>query len=212
MADERAGAGRSQGQHDQLRRLPRLQRVFASTHDAGELKQIFQRMGTYSPGSTPTHPQPLLPGPRADRSPMPKAQFDAMSNWLAGVNLSKTDRRNYELATLPRPKGEATRVIVTQYDLPRPDAQPHDVIVDRDGMVWHSDFGNQFVGVMDPKTGEVTDIPIPVLKPEEPKGSLDLELDAGQKNVWLAMMYQAGLAEIDRRTHAVRTFPFPKRW
>jgi virginiamycin B lyase len=63
-----------------------LQRVFASTHDSDEFKQVFQRMGTYSPGSTPMHPQPLLPGPRADRSPMPKAQFDAMSNWLAIFN------------------------------------------------------------------------------------------------------------------------------
>ena len=48
-----------------------LQRIFTSTHDADEFKQIFKRMGTYSPGSTPTHPQPLLPGPRGDRSPMP---------------------------------------------------------------------------------------------------------------------------------------------
>src|ERR1700694_2471447 len=37
-----------------------LQRIFASTHDAEEFKQIFKRMGGYSPGSTPLHPQPLL--------------------------------------------------------------------------------------------------------------------------------------------------------
>ena len=41
-----------------------LQRVFASAHDADEFKQIFRRMGTYAPGSTPVHPQKLLPGPR----------------------------------------------------------------------------------------------------------------------------------------------------
>src|SRR5262249_35750518 len=41
-----------------------LQRIFMSTHDADEFKQVFRRMGTYSPGSTPFHPQPLLPGPR----------------------------------------------------------------------------------------------------------------------------------------------------
>src|ERR1700687_2486239 len=34
-----------------------LQRVFASTHDAEEFKQIFKRMGGYAPGSTPIHPQ-----------------------------------------------------------------------------------------------------------------------------------------------------------
>src|SRR5579871_4152482 len=38
-----------------------MQRIVSSTHDAAEFEQIFQRMGGYSPGSTPTHPQPLLP-------------------------------------------------------------------------------------------------------------------------------------------------------
>jgi virginiamycin B lyase len=189
-----------------------LQRVFASAHDAAEFKQIFQRMGTYSPGSMPTRPQPLLPGPRGDRSPMPRPQWDAMSAWLAGVDMSTTDTRAWELKTLPRPKGAATRVIYTEYDLPRKETQPHDVIVDQDGMVWYSDFSNQFAGVMNPNTGKATDIPIPVLKPEQPKGSLEIELDADQKNVWLALMYQAGVARIDRQTHEVTAYPFPKEW
>jgi virginiamycin B lyase len=189
-----------------------LQRIFTSTHDAEEFKQIFKRMGTYSPGSTPTHPQPLLSGPRGDRSPMPASRWDAMSAWLASVNMSTTDTRSYELKTLPRPKGAATKVIYTEYDLPRKETQPHDVIVDQDGMVWYSDFSNMFAGVLDPKTGKATDIPISVLKPEEPKGSLEIELEPGQKNVWLAMMYQAGVARIDRKTHEVTTYPFPKEW
>jgi virginiamycin B lyase len=189
-----------------------LQRVFASTHDAEEFKQLFKRMGSYSPGSTPTHPQPLLPGPRADRAPVPAAQFDAQSNWLASVNMSTTDARTFELKTLPRPKGASTKVIYTEYDLPRKETQPHDVIVDQDGMVWYSDFSNMFAGVLDPKTGKATDIPIPVLKPEEPKGSLEIGLEPGQKNVWLALMYQAGVARIDRKTHEVKTYPFPKEW
>jgi virginiamycin B lyase len=189
-----------------------LQRVFASTHDAEEFKQIFKRMGSYSPGSTPTRPQSLLPGPRGDRSPMPPSEWDAMSAWLASVDMSTTDTRSYELKTLPRPKGAATRVIYTEYDLPRKETQPHDVIVDQDGMVWYSDFSNQFAGVMNPKTGQAKDIPIPVLKPEQPKGNLEIELDASQKNVWLALMYQAGVARIDRKTHEVTTYPFPKEW
>jgi virginiamycin B lyase len=189
-----------------------LQRVFASTHDPEEFKALFKRMGSYSPGSTPSHLQPLLPGPRADRAPVPAAQFEAQSNWLASVNLSTTDARSFELKTLPRPKGASTKVIYTEYDLPRKETQPHDVIVDQDGMVWYSDFSNQFAGVLDPKTGKATDIAIPVLKPEEPKGSLEIELEPGQKNVWLALMYQAGVARIDRKTHEVTTYPFPKEW
>jgi len=89
---------------------------------------------------------------------------------------------------------------------------PHDVIVDQDGQVWYSDFGNQFVGVMDQKTGKVKDIPIPVLKPEQPKGGLDIEFEPGQKHVWLSMMYQAGISSIDRKTHEVKAYGFPKEW
>src|SRR5215470_14593708 len=189
-----------------------LQRVFASAHDAEEFKQIFRRMGSYAPGTTPVHPQILLPGPRGDRSPMPPSQWEAASAWLASIDLNAAEALSYELQTLPRPKGAATRVIYTEYDLPRKEAQPHDVIVDRDGMVWYSDFSNQFVGVLDPKTGKATDIPIPVLHPEQPKGSLEIELEAGQKNVWLAMMYQAGLARIDRTTHEVTVYPYPREW
>jgi streptogramin lyase len=126
--------------------------------------------------------------------------------------LSTRDKWDFDLKTLPRPKGASTKVIYTEYDLPRKVAQPHDVIVDKDGMVWYSDFSNQFAGVLDPKTGKATDIAIPVLKPEEPKGSLEIELEPGQKNVWLALMYQAGVARIDRKTHEVTTYPFPKEW
>ena len=187
-----------------------LQRIFVSTHDPAEFMQVFKRMSTYAPGTTPLHALLLLPGPRGERQRMPESQMNAVASWLASVNLSNSDTRAYELKTLPRPKGRATNVIITEYDLPRKLAQPHDVTVDQDGMVWYSDFSNQFAGVLDPKTGKAVDIPIPEMKPEEPKGSLQIELEAGQKNLWVALMYQAGLARIDRKTHEVAMFPFPK--
>jgi virginiamycin B lyase len=190
-----------------------LQRIFTSTHDADEFKQIFRRMGGYSPGSMPTtHIQPLLPGLRADRSPMPANAQGFMADWLASVDRNASDKLTYDFKTLPRPKGASTRVIYTEYDLPRRETQPHDVVMDQDGMVWYSDFSNMYAGVLDPKTGKATDIPIPVLKPEEPKGSLEIGIEPGEKNVWLALMYQAGIARIDRQTHEVTTYPFPKEW
>jgi len=190
-----------------------LQRIFTSSHDAEEFKTIFQRMGGYSPGSAPTHHiQPLLPGKRADRSPMPANAQGFMADWLASVDRNTTDTLSYELKTMPRPNGASTKVIITEYDLPRPDTQPHDVILDKDGMVWYSDFSNMYAGVLDPKTGKATDIAIPVLKPEEPKGSLEIGLEPDQQHVWLAMMYQAGVARIDRKTHEVKAYPFPKEW
>jgi streptogramin lyase len=188
-----------------------LQRVITSTHDADEFQQVFRRMAGYSPGSTPTHPQPLLPGPRGERPVVTGAAAVAAAEYLASINMSNAETLEFPLKTLPRPKGRSTRVMITEYDLPRRDAMPHDVIVDRDGQVWYSDFGAQIVGVMDPESGKVNDIAIPVLKPEQPKGGLDLELDP-DGNIWLAMMYQAGIAKIDRKTHAVTPFSFPPEW
>jgi virginiamycin B lyase len=188
-----------------------LQRVLTSTHDAPEFQQVFVRMSRYSPGSTPTHPQPLLPGPRGERPAVTGDAAKAAAEFLASVSLGNAEAVEYPLKTLPRPNGRSTKVIVTEYDLPRKDALPHDVIVDKDGQVWYSDFGAQFVGVMDPKTGKTKDIAIPVIRPEQPKGGLDIEFDP-DGNVWLSMMYQAGISKIDRKTHEVSVFPFPKEW
>ena len=188
-----------------------LQRVLTSNHDAAEFQQVFLRMSRYSPGSTPTHPQPLLPGPRGERPVVTGDAAKAAAEFLASVTLGNSEAIEYPLKTLPRPKGRSTKVVVTEYDLPRKDALPHDVVVDKDGQVWYSDFGAQFVGVMDPKTGKTKDIAIPVVRPEQPKGGLNLEFDP-DGNVWLSMMYQAAISKIDRKSHDVTVFPFPKEW
>jgi len=189
-----------------------LQRIVQSTHDAAEFMQVFKRMGTYSPGSTPAAPQPLLPGGNnSDRSPMPKPIQEKMAAYLAGVNLSNAETVEFPLKPFPRLTGRSTHVVITEYDLPRKDAEPHDVVMDKDGMVWYSDFSHEMVGMLDPATGKVTDYALPTLRPEEPKGSLDLELDP-QGNLWLAGMYQAGLYKIDVKSKQITAYPFPKEW
>jgi streptogramin lyase len=104
---------------------------------------------------------------------------------------------------MPRPKGRETHVIITTYDLPRPEAMPHDAITTPDGHAWYSDFGHQYIGELDPKTGKVTDYQFPILKHREPKGFLELEADA-EGNVWGAGMYQGMLGKVDAKTK--------KRW
>ena len=189
-----------------------LQRVFTSLHDADEWKQVFTRMGRYAPESTPTHPQLLVSGgARSERPRVAANMMQAAADFLVGVNLSNADREEYDLKTLPRPKGRATKVVITEFDLPRKEAMPHDVVVDADGHAWYSDFGSQMVGELDPKTGKVTDHPLPLLRAEQPKGSLDLELDP-DGNLWIGMSYQAGASKIDRKTKVVTAYPLPKQW
>ena len=107
------------------------------------------------------------------------------------------------LKTQPRLTGKSTHVIITEYDLPNPLIQPHDVMLDRAGNVWYSDFGQMFLGKMDPKTGKVTQYPIPVVKPGWPEGTLDLEFDTDD-NPWVGVMYQSAIAKFDRRPRSSR--------
>ncbi|MEA2987397.1 MAG: virginiamycin lyase [Alphaproteobacteria bacterium] len=189
-----------------------LQRVFTAVHSAEEWEQVFNRMGRYYPGSTPSRPQLLVSGgARSERPRINPAAAKAAAEFLVSVSLSNPDAKEYDLKTLPRPKGAATKVIYTEYDLPRKEALPHDVVVDADGKAWYSDFGSMFVGELDPKTGQVTDYPIPVLREEQPKGTLDLELDPSG-NIWVALMYQSGLAKVERKTREVKVYPYPKEW
>jgi virginiamycin B lyase len=195
------------------------QRIVNSTHTPDEFKQVFQRMAGYYPGSMPTHPQRLVGTARRNLgggmtgtgNPGGESVFDKAANWLATVNLSKGPTHSYAFKTLPRPTGRDTHMIVTEYDLPRKTIEPHDVIVDKNGMVWYSDFGELFIGKMDPKTGEVTEYLIPKIKEGFPEGTLDLEQDA-EGNLWVAMMYQGGIARLDPKTGKVTTWSVPKEW
>ena len=87
---------------------------------------------------------------------------------------------------------------------------PHDVIV-QNGKAWYSDFGSQFIGEMDVKTGKIVDHPVPVLKDEQPRGLLELKADR-DGNVWASMMYQGGIAMLDTKTKKVKTYKVPDQW
>ena len=103
-----------------------LDRIVTSTHDADEFVQVFDRMTGYYPGSTPQYPQRLIGDAR--RNLGAAASVKAMADYLASINLSKDEIWDYPLKTLPRPQGRATRVVITEYDLPRKQIQPHDAI------------------------------------------------------------------------------------
>jgi streptogramin lyase len=183
------------------------QRIMMSTYDSAELLQVMQRMAGYSPGTTPLKPQ-RWPG----QSPRGfGARQQEAADFFASINLSNGPVRSYPLKTLPRPKGKATHVIVTEYDLPRLEAMPHDVILDADGMPWYSDFGSLFIGQLDPKTGEVTDYAIPQLKQNAPTGTLQIDSDPNG-NLWVAMMLQGGVARFDRKEKKFDVFPVPAEW
>jgi streptogramin lyase len=186
-----------------------VERIVRSSHDAAGFLQVLPRMTSYANQSTPLHPQlrraeRLLEQRGEDRDRARRQQAE----YLGTINLSAGPTWSFPLKTLPRPKGRATRVIITEYDLPRPTIEPHDVIVDPDGIAWYSNFGEQTVGKLDPRSGKVTEFPVPELKPGFPTGMLSLRSDK-DGNLWLGMMYQGGIAKLDRKTEKLRVWTLP---
>jgi streptogramin lyase len=183
-----------------------LERTLKSTHDAEHFMAVLERMAGYANQSFPLHPQRRVSAPNLVRRF--GAGTDDLARYLASVNLSAHAKWPYPLQTLPRPKGASTRVVITEYDLPRKTIEPHDVIVDAAGIVWFSNFGEQFLGRLDPKTAKVTEYPVPLIRPGFPTGMLDLETDL-EGNLWLSLMYQGGIARFDKKTTTFKTWAVP---
>jgi streptogramin lyase len=186
-----------------------LERIVKSTHDAAEFVQVFNRMGHYYPGSTPLKPQPLAGN--AGRAMAKGEEAQKAAEWLASINLSQQETWSWQLKTLPRLTGQSTHVIITEYDLPNKLIEPHDVMLDKEGTVWYSDFGQMFLGKMDSKTGKVTQYPIPVVKPGFSLGTLNLEFDRND-NPWIGVMYQSAIAKFDKKTEKFTMWETPKAW
>jgi streptogramin lyase len=186
-----------------------------SRHNAAQWLSVLERMSKYTPESFPRHIQPMRKVTRAGGGELTMdAQAAQLENrkkqaeYLASLNLSAGPQWSYELKTLPRPKGDATKVIITEYDLPKVTRQPHDVIVDSQGMVWYAAFGEPLIGKMDPKTGKVVEYPTPVVKPDDVIGQLALEFDRDE-NLWIAMIFQGVIAKFDRKTEKFQVFSLP---
>jgi virginiamycin B lyase len=181
-----------------------LERVVRSTHDANEWTQVIWRMMNYAQVSQPIKPQPRMDSKWAGDP----EKYRKAAEYLATINLSSVPRWQYPLKALPRPTGRATHVVVTEYDLPRPTIEPHDVVVDAHGVVWYADFGEQFLASFNPETLTLKEYPVPEFKPGYPVGMLDLEFDKAGA-LWMGMMFQGAIAQFDPTTERFRFFRMP---
>jgi virginiamycin B lyase len=185
-----------------------LQRVVQSSHDTEQWLKVMARMAQYSNNSAPKKPQRRVA--KTDPTERFGPGATKLAQYLSTINLSRGARLGYELKTLPRPRGKGTEVVITEYKLPRPTMMPHDVITDDKGIVWFSDFVTNVLGSLDPKTGKVTEYPYPTLRPGFPEGALDLESDR-DGNLWLALMFQGGIAKFDKATSKFTVYAVPER-
>jgi streptogramin lyase len=171
-----------------------LERVARNKYNAEQMLPVLQRMATYANNTTMAAVQMR----HVDRAFDPES-FRKLATYLAGVNLSSAATWPYPLKTLPRPSGRATRVLITEYDLPRKSIAPHDVLLDARGMVWYTNFVENFLGRLDPASGAHSEFAYPLLKPGFPTGALGMDADR-EGNWWLAPVFQSGVIKFDIKT------------
>jgi streptogramin lyase len=186
-----------------------LERIVKSSYDADTFAtQILPRMGSYANQSIPMHPQKRkatrLLEERGDSLAQARKR---QGEFLSSINLGSSGWE-YELKTLPRPSGRGTKVVYTEYDLPRRTIEPHDVIIGADGNVYYSNFAEQTFGSIDPKTGAHSEVSMPELKKGWPTGMLGLRPDK-DGNMWLGMMYQGAIGKFDLKDKKVTTWSMP---
>ena len=183
-----------------------LARVLFTHFNSDEMAQVVERMAMHTNNSSPLHPW-LRPVENSLRPPTAGQMM--LGKYLSSINLSAMDTFEFPLKTLPRPKGKATEVIYTVYDLPRPDASPHDEVFDAEGNVWYSDFNSQFLGRLNPKTGKVVEYPVPQSRfGQIAQGGLQIDIDR-QGRIYYGNMSQMQIVRLDPATGKIETFKPP---
>src|SRR5207247_1221777 len=119
-----------------------LERVVKSRHNAEQFVDVIHRMSKYFYDGTVAGTEGRgriqfnnkEAQAAAEKNPMwgasPGVKKSDLAAYLASVNRSGGRALPSDLKTLARPTGKSTRVIITQYDMPRKDTVPHDADVD----------------------------------------------------------------------------------
>ena len=184
-----------------------LQRPITARYEAEAMARVVQRMGSHTLNSTVMHPHFKTAMPEMISEALSEEEVDK-GRYISSINLSSAETWQYPLQTLPRPKGKATQVIITTYELPRQDAAPHDAVLGPDGYIWYNDFVAPFIGKMDPKTGVAKEYDLPIIKPGYAVGSHALDFD-NDGLIYASGMHQPYVARLDPKTEEMETFLFP---
>ena len=105
-------------------------------------------------------------------------------------------------------KGRSANVIITEYDLPRKTIEPHDVIV-VNGKVYYTNFGEQFLGTLDPKTGKAGGIRDGLSSARACRRAISTSAPTRTATCCIGMMYQAAVAKFDPKTEKFQYWQLP---
>jgi virginiamycin B lyase len=172
------------------------QQIFRNHYDEDGWGKIVNRM-TKGAGSPLINMRPTGRFNDADTARMVK--------WLATVRGPQA--KDPPFVTLPRPQGRQTRVVITEYELPRLELATHDVAGDSKGNVWYSPHRSSYIGRLDPRTGAVQEFRIPLESPNVLPGTHWIQVDRNDV-VWGSENWGHNIYRLDPKTGDFKRIPW----
>jgi streptogramin lyase len=131
--------------------------------------------------------------------------YHTIVKWLAKVR--SPEFQDPPLRVFHRPQGASTRVVVTEYELPRALLAPHDVAGDSKGNIWYTSHKTQFIGKLDSRTGIATEYKIPLV-PDAMPGTHRIFVDK-QDIAWASDPWGHVLNKVEPETGKITQIPIP---
>jgi streptogramin lyase len=172
------------------------QQIFRSRYDEEGWSRIAYRM-IHGAGS------PLININAQGR--FPKEDEARLVKWLARVR--GPDSKDPAFVTLPRPQGRQTRVVITEYELPRLEVATHDVSGDSKGNIWYSTHRSSYIGRLDPRTGAVEEFRVPPPAPGALPGTHWIYVDRNDM-VWGSENWAHNIWRLDPKTKQFTRVPW----
>jgi virginiamycin B lyase len=163
------------------------QQILRNRYDQRSWRVLVERMLHHGGG-------PII-NPEKGRKELSEDE-EGVVKWLAKVR--GPESVDDSLLVFPHPRGASTRVIVTEFELPRVSIAAHDVAGDLKGNIWYSSHLTPYIGKLDPRTGIVTEYPVP-LTPGAMPGTHRVQVDK-KGIVWLSENWAHNLTSLDPET------------
>src|SRR3989441_11422762 len=96
----------------------------------------------------------------------------------------------------------AAPVSIREFDLPTPDARPHDPAVAPDGSLWFTEQKANKLGRVDPKSGEIREYPLPTADSGPPGLGA-----GGDGNIWVTANSKGDVGQLDPKSGRVAESP-----
>jgi streptogramin lyase/cytochrome c2 len=127
----------------------------------------------------------------------PKEEVETVIRWLAKVR--GPDAQDMPLRQFHRPSGASTALVLTEYEMPRRLLSIHDTYGDAAGNIWYTSHRTPYQGVLDPRTGVVTEHKLPE-SPGRLPGAHAVVIDNERGIAWFSENWSTRYSRLDMST------------